>query len=186
MALASKEVAIARGHDISIARVDIVSFRVRITIIGNVLPFSGAEGVVPFLRVKVREVGVVGIDGLKPIVKDDVVLRSDLAALKREDASCDGGMKGADANVDAAMRASFPTRKFVSVRKGLVENIYRTTPYVKVLKLGMRMAFLGEDLDWRTTTVGSWNVINDVYGMKDCKWPKGCIAYIRPMKGGMM
>ena len=60
------------------------------------LPFSKTKSIVPMLIVEVWQLGIVGPNCLKPIVEDDMVLRSDLARIKAENEWCSMGVFATD------------------------------------------------------------------------------------------
>ncbi len=53
-------------------------------------------------------------------------------------------------------------RKLVSTREGAVKDIYRTAPYMKVMKLGTGPGLPAKELKGTATSVRLWNPVEDM------------------------
>ena len=125
-------------------------------------------------------------DGLEPVIKHNMILRSDFASVQIQDHGYRVAVVLDVSHIDSARGAWSPSGQFVTVGKSTVEDVYGTTPYVKIVKLAGGIRLACPQLDWGPASVFSRDTVQDVYTVEDGKWPQAHISNIRPMNGSVM
>jgi hypothetical protein len=123
------------------------------------------------------------VDGLEPIVKDDVELRRDATGHQIANQGHLGGMEGRPTNKLTTMTAGLPLGKFATILKGGLQDISRTSPDMEVTERsgrfhGATKAFFRR----KTIHRGRRDHVQQMFGVLHGHGPKMGRSLIRPSK----
>ena len=150
------------------------------------MPFGEAIRLTPIAVVKIDAAVNAGFHSLEPIIYHHVKLTGDLSGLEIQYQRNSMTLGDAVSHVHGSMTSGLPPWDASSIGETAVEDVDWATPDMKVLKLGGAPSLPAEQLKWTSSTVFSWDPIENVHSVLESKRPKADVSDIGPMNGRVM